>query len=468
MQRLGPVLQFLGCVDSQWGISALVVSDNADTAPRLVFSTTPLAVTRASTPVPGQSFTAWRFDFAVPQTSNPQTISGQIGGQNFSFHVPALGAMPSMAYASCNGFSEPRALKKIPEPHALWARLGRLHTLQDRVDTQAFGPFDLLLLGGDQIYSDTMWAVVPELVEWTQMDWYTRTHTAFTASMQLSVQAFFSNLYIERWSQTDMAAVLASVPAVMMWDDHDLMDGWGSHPQDLHESPVFQGIFQVAKAAFELFQRQMMGAPAPATLPGQSGHSSGYRMGPAGLLVLDMRSERRPRSESQTAGGAVLQTERIMSDISWRAAYEWLDAQQAAGGLRHLFVMSSIPVVHPSFASLEKFLGVFPGLQTLEDDLPRSLEQPATQGRTSAADSPPAGRQRQRHAHHAAVGRRACGGTRRDRIRPLGRATERARCQPAHLQWHRAPGATRRSTVFSGAGLSGHRSGRSRHHSPDV
>ena len=369
MQRLGPVLQFLGCRTHQWGVSALVVTDAADAEPSISFNAAALPATRTSIAVPGQPCTAWRFDFAVPQTAERQSIEGQIGGQRFGFSVPARGEMPSLAYASCNGFSDSTAIKKIAEPHAMWARLGRLHTLQDRIDQQSFGPFDLLLLGGDQIYSDAMWVQLPELVEWTGMDWYTRTHTAFTVAMQASVQSFFSKLYLDRWSQPDVAAALCSMPSVMMWDDHDVMDGWGSYPSDLHQSPVFQGIFRVAKTAFELFQRQMMGAAAPATLPDQPGHTSGYRMGPAGLLVLDLRSERRPRSGVQTAAGGVLEAEHIMGEESWRAAYQWLDAQQAAGDMKHLFVMSSIPVVHPSFAALEKMLGVFPGMQTLEDDL---------------------------------------------------------------------------------------------------
>lgn len=179
MQKLGPLLQFLGCRDSQWGVSVLVVTDAADAEPSLSFNAAALPITRTSIAVPGQPCTAWRFDFAVPQTAGRQSIEGQINGQSFGFSVPAMDSMPSMAYASCNGFSDLRALKKMTEPHALWARLGRLHTLQDRVDNQAYGPFDLLLLGGDQVYSDATWALVPELVEWTGMDWYTRTMYQF-------------------------------------------------------------------------------------------------------------------------------------------------------------------------------------------------------------------------------------------------------------------------------------------------
>ena len=371
MQHLGPVLQFLGCHGNAWGISALVVIDTADAAPGFKLGTTPAAITRASCPVPGQPCTAWRFDFAVPLASKAQTVSYAVGGLDFAFEVPASGAMPCMAYASCNGFSSGSAMKSTPVPNALWARLQRLHTLQDKVNSQTFGPCHLLLLGGDQVYSDAMWAVLPELQAWGQLDYHTRINAPFTPAMQAAVAAYFSSIYLERWSQPDVAAALGRMPSVMMWDDHDIMDGWGSHPAELHDCPVFQGIFSVARSAFELFQRQIMqaGAHAPATLPGQSAHNSGYRMGAAGLLALDMRSERSPRAGDVSAEGGVLLAERVMSEISWRAVYKWLDEQEAAGGMLHLFVMSSIPVVHPSFEVLEKMLGIFPGQQALEDDL---------------------------------------------------------------------------------------------------
>ena len=106
MQKLGPLLQFLGCRDKQWGVSALVVTDAADAEPGISFNAVALPVTRTSTAVPGQPFTAWRFDFVVPQTAARQSIEGQIDGQSFGFSVPARGGMPSMAYASCNGFSD--------------------------------------------------------------------------------------------------------------------------------------------------------------------------------------------------------------------------------------------------------------------------------------------------------------------------------------------------------------------------
>ncbi len=375
MKRLGPVLQFLGCQNLHWGVSALVVTDAADAAPQLKLLNPSVAISAQTATVPGAtaqaSFTAWRFDFAIAQSTQAQTIQYELDGQVFSITVPAKDSMPSIAYASCNGFSSLSAMKQVEKPNELWARVNRLHDLTDNVDGQTFGPFNLLLMGGDQIYSDALWAVIPELKAWAESSWGQRITAPFTASMQAQLQTYFSKIYMDRWSQADVSSTLATLPCVMMWDDHDIMDGWGSHPIELHDSPVFQGIFQVAKAAFEFFQRQMMGtaAPAPATLPGQNFYNSGYRFGSAGLLVLDMRSERRPRSGDLAAVGGMLNVEQVLSQDSWHAVYNWLTAQETAGDMKHLFVMSSIPVVHPSFETLEKLLGIFPGQQELEDDL---------------------------------------------------------------------------------------------------
>jgi hypothetical protein len=369
MASTGPVVQFLGQQGNVWGVSLLLVTGEGDPPPSVSFAGPATVAKPLSTAVPSAPLTAWRFDVAIAQAAQDLVVAYTVNGTAHRMHVPAQGAAPSMAYVSCNGFSDPRAKKSTQQPNALWRRLQRLHQQTDRVDATSYGPVHLLLMGGDQIYSDDMWTAVPELSAWSDLPWGLRIRAPMTAALRSALEAHFAGLYLERWGQPDIAAVLASVPSVMMWDDHDIMDGWGSHLAKLHDSPVFQGIFAVAKAAFELFQRQMMGAPAPATLPDQDHHNSAYRMGSAGLLVLDMRSERRPRSAFSDSKGGRLQPEQVMSEKSWRAVYQWLDAQAQAKDMKHLFVMSSIPVVHPSFELLEKLLGIFPGQQELEDDL---------------------------------------------------------------------------------------------------
>lgn len=174
--------------------------------------------------------------------------------------------------------------------------------------------------------------------------------TEFTTSLQTEVDAFYFNLYCDRWSEPHSAKMFASVPTVMMWDDHDIFDGWGSYPPEQHQSAVFQGIFKIARDYFYLFQCQ--GFQNEFLIVPENGFTLGYRIGEIGLLVLDLRNERT--------------IDQILSPSHWNKIYAWMDR---ANDLSHLFVVSSIPVLHPSFNMLEQALGIFPGQQELEDDL---------------------------------------------------------------------------------------------------
>jgi len=359
---LGPVLQFLGVQGDQWGVSILVVTDAA-APPTLqsTASTTPFEL--LSTLQSGNK--VWRATLLAAMTASARRLAYSVDGIANAMHVPAAGESPRMAYASCNGFSSPGLIKSVVDKNALWTRLLNLHAGRERINGRAFGPYHVLLMGGDQVYSDSLWqdSNCPDIVAWSQLPRDQRRKAPWTPALQMQVTAFFEKLYLERWSQTEVAAALASLPCVMMWDDHDIFDGWGSYPLEDHDCPVYQGVFAIAKACFAMFQRHSVpGTPPPCTLPGQPGFSAGYRMGKMGLLALDMRSERSPERRR----GGNLQSAQVISEPTWNVIYQWLEAQK---DMQHLVVMSSIPVVHPSFELLEKMLGVLPGQQELEDDL---------------------------------------------------------------------------------------------------
>ncbi len=369
MIQLGPVLKFLGCQDDTWGVSALVVTDVDDPPPVVKIPGVAAPPAMALKRLSQSGATAWRFDIGIAQTDVAQSISytlDAVGSPQgtFSLQIPPRKGRPAMAYASCNGFSDPKLMKQVNEQNAMWNRMSRLHEATEKIRGRQFGPWNLLLMGGDQVYSDAMWQVIPELAGWCELSWAQRMATPFTEAMRVAVQEFFENLYLTRWSQPEVAKILASIPSVMMWDDHDIMDGWGSYPWEQHNCPVYQGIFGIAKDCFRLFQLQAADALPPATLPAQNAFNKGFRMGDMGLLVLDMRSERQPHKPVDGNGDHV--PDQVLSEQSWSAVYKWLDAQE---GMQQLLVMSSIPVVHPSFGLLEKMLGFLPGQQELEDDL---------------------------------------------------------------------------------------------------
>ena len=358
---LGPILQFRG-VDSRglWCVSVMMVGALAEAAPaaRCDNPSAQIAAARliAQVPLSQPTRSVWRVDLAVPL--NAGRVHGTVSGLAFSFYVPVPGESPRMAYGSCNGFSDPKLMKHVDRANDRWLHMAGLHEQS---------PYHLLLLGGDQVYSDEMWKTVPELTAWLKLDKAARLSAPFSRSMRRQVDALFARIYVERWAQPEVAAMMARLPSVMMWDDHEIIDGWGSYPAEQHSCPVYQGIFQVARRYFRIFQWQCGDNEVhPAAIPDQDSFSLGFAgLGEMVLLVPDLRSERQPALPDPITGKQL--PERILSPASWEAIYRWMSTR--GSGHRHLLLMSSIPVAYLDLSAIEKLLDTLPGQQELEDDL---------------------------------------------------------------------------------------------------
>lgn len=341
---MGPVLGLERSAETEWHLSALVVSQH--TPGDLL-----LALSGGERAVPPQEIwsrggrSAFRFRFEVPLEDRPTQIRYTVTGRSFTVSVPARGDAPTMAYASCNGFSSAKVMKGVKDKNAMWRRMAEQH---------ATSPYHLLLLGGDQVYADAMWDTVSELRRWAALPYGAGNDAEATEELIESTADFFFDLYADRWSQPEIATMMASVPMVAMWDDHDLMDGWGSYPVRRQQCEVFQkGIWPGARKAFRVFQQHLAdGETHAAAIAPAFGFSRGHSSGPVAILALDMRSE---RTDSQ-----------VLSPGHWNEVFGWLDT---LGDVKHLLVMSSIPVVYPGFDTLERLLGALPGHQDLEDDL---------------------------------------------------------------------------------------------------
>ncbi len=347
----GPVLGLRGIRSGRYEVGALVVADGTDgeAPPELIWGA-PATPAESAPPVllaRRGRLAVWRFDAAVVQDSADRTVPYAVAGEEHRFTVPAAGRAPRIAYTSCNGFSSLKAMKNVRDSHALWRVMAARH---------AERPYHLLLMGGDQVYADSLWESLPALRRWSALPYEVGNRAPFRPRLAAQVGAFFLDLYARRWIHPEMRPLLAAIPTVMMWDDHDIVDGWGSYPPERQSCPVFQGIFAVADQHFGLFQRQESGRTAPAcSLAPEHGWSAGYHFGDLALLVLDLRSERTH--------------EQVLSPAHWDRVYAWLDGLAGERRPRHLLVMASIPLIHPGFAAIERALGVLPGNQELEDDL---------------------------------------------------------------------------------------------------
>lgn len=272
------------------------------------------------------------------QASNTHNLN------EWTFYVPAADEKPRFAYASCNGFSSADLVNKTDNPYALWNRLKKSHQKE---------PYSLLLMGGDQLYADEMWGSVSSLKAWGKLSRSKKTskRTTFTKTMAQQVERFYEDLYRTRWDDPDMAELFASIPSVMMWDDHDIFDGWGSYPEDLHNCNVFQGIFNIAKDYFELFQ--IRSRKNKSLLNIAAGHYAlGLEFRGYHILAMDNRGERT--------------LEQVMSKQQWNDLIDYLSGSATDG---HLLLMSAVPVVYRDFSFSESVLDITPWEEELTDDL---------------------------------------------------------------------------------------------------
>ncbi|MCY3593082.1 MAG: alkaline phosphatase D family protein [Acidobacteria bacterium] len=356
---MGPVLSLRRAEVDRWLVSALVVAARTP-------AVQPLEVKRgdshAGDAVKVAAKELWvrgteavyRYDMAVPLDARRAThVEYRFAGneESWSFCVPPADGKPKMAFVSCNGFASASEMKKVEDKNRLWRRLAALH---------AEGPYHVLIMGGDQVYADQLWEECSAIRMWVETSFEKRRRRRFTREMDAQVRRFYFNLYRDRWRQPEVESMMSSVPTVMMWDDHDIFDGWGSYDPDIQTCDVYQGIFGVAREHFAVFQQQLdprIGEDHPSRLLGGSGFTLAFELGDYAVLALDARSERSQR--------------RVLSRDTWDAVWSWTETLPAAGegGPRHLLLVVGVPVLHADFGALERVMGWLPGDQALEDDV---------------------------------------------------------------------------------------------------
>ncbi|WP_043757892.1 alkaline phosphatase D family protein [Aeromonas taiwanensis] len=320
----------------------LAASKQADTPKggfwRLIWQASPKS--KAGSPV----------DYEILLDNKP--AHDQAGYDKWQFHLPGKKELVRIGYASCNGFSDFKLLTSTPAPYAMWDKLAAEHKTH---------PFSLLLMGGDQVYADSLWTSVPTLKAWNELDREEKVKRKATRTMVEQLDRFYCELYCKQWSRPEVAFMLARVPSAMMWDDHDIFDGWGSYPEDLQRCEVYQAIYAAATKYFRLFQLR---SEANGALLDKTLNHHSWRLGFRGyqILALDNRANRT--------------LTRVMSPSQW----DQINAALAACDSGHLLVMAGVPVVYRDFSFTEAALDATPWEEELTDDLKDHWRAKAHQG----------------------------------------------------------------------------------------
>lgn len=167
--------------------------------------------------------------------------------------------------------------------------------------------------------------------------------------------SWYRDLFRGYWGILPLRRVLRSFPTYMIWDDHEIMDGWGSFTEkelvaqvdatlneedrEYHLALTLE-MFQAAKQVYYEYEH----SHNPPTDDTIEQFDYEFNAGISAFYVLDMRGHRDFNRDSL----------RILGPQQWERLTNWID-RQYRGDSRVLFIVSPTPVVHLNNFILNNF-----------------------------------------------------------------------------------------------------------------
>jgi alkaline phosphatase D len=198
----------------------------------------------------------------------------------------------------------------------------------------------MLVAAGDQAYVDGN----ADISIWRQLRSVKRELLKLPAGQRAEVmKSWYRDIYRGYWGFPWLQKTLARFPTYMIWDDHEIMDGWGSYtkkeladelglwwelsgPKEL--ALAFE-MFEAAKAVYWEYEH----SHNPSTPSGV--YDYGYSVRDCAFYVLDMRGKRDFNRK----------TYKILGKDQIERFEAWVRSSDQA---RALFVVSPVPVIHAS------------------------------------------------------------------------------------------------------------------------
>ncbi len=195
---------------------------------------------------------------------------------------------------------------------------GVWHHIPKIIDVKQNGNVRFAILAGDQVYADEVEAKLLN-----ETDPHKR-------------RALYLDIYRKFWGNIGYRKVLCRLPAVLMWDDHDITDGWGSREDSFVDGkstefkPEWKGLFDTGRDMFALMQASRN--PEPVSKDFKNGFDTCFKVGGAGFVLADLRSNRNVRRKE------VWKPDQLAGIKSW--------IQANKEGMHTLFFVSSVVFSH--------------------------------------------------------------------------------------------------------------------------
>lgn len=310
----------------------------------------------------GYVFIRYAIDLSLAQFE--QKVKYYVNGQNHSsyqFFIPAIEQSMNVVSFSCNGFS--LGTDTLDYPSSLWLDVLRKHA-------QPQQHYHVMLGGGDQIYSDSVKLACDELKDWTEeKSSHKKRHWKAGGNLSQELNHYYLNHYLKwfgkgfwtgtqgKTSQPLFPFTMSTIPSVNIYDDHDIIDGFGSYGDSTMSNEVFTTIGNIAYNFYMLFQHQInpqekLHESDPSWILGskpgpyikQKNHSNYVRLGKEISLVgIDCRTERTLHE--------------IIKPTTYKSIFDRLNREiQNNTDIKHLLVMLGVPILYPRLVWLEWLL----------------------------------------------------------------------------------------------------------------
>lgn len=370
----GPILRLCGTLENSepnYRASLLLVT-KGETQPQISYVLGPVdekAAPQGWKPVEGEfpavnfhneeNFKFWRFNIHLQLEKYEQRVRYSINGLKNDFHaffVPAVDQSMNVMSFSCNGFSlaTDTSLFKL----SLWLDVLKKHEKQH---------YHVMLGGGDQIYCDAIKMHVELIQTWLNETTAARKRKIeSTPEMIEEMGKYYLHAYMAWFGQGFWRGkngatcqelfplAMAQIPAVNIYDDHDIIDGFGSYKDRTMASHVFTAIGNTAYKYYMLFQHHMLPEEdvyhtdpswillkQPGMFIKEKSHSVYMRLGKEiSLLGLDCRTERRLHQIIDPS----------TYDIVFKRCQDEINKSPET---KHLLVMLGVPILYPRMVWLE-------------------------------------------------------------------------------------------------------------------
>lgn len=290
--------------------------------------------------------TFWRFNVEVELGAAQQRVAYRINrGPALGFWVPAKGTPMNVMYHSGNGFGPGvEQPDDLSGPDPLW---------RDVLNTHQTQPFHVMVGGGGQIFNDSVADECALFRRWESMRDEARYGAPFVPELQEELERFYLRRYCGWFSQGLFSLATSQIPMVNMYDDREVLEGYGSYSAHVNGSPVFRGLGAVAFKYYLLFQHQSVADETEASEPswilgaqrgpyvGELSRSLLVDLGAdVSLLAVDCRTERTELD--------------VVAEATWEKILDRCYKDVKTGVTKHLLVVLPVPVAYPRLDWLEK------------------------------------------------------------------------------------------------------------------